>query len=310
MRLTIAALLGMLLVPFIASAGLIAFDSFGDLYTMNSDGSDVELLVSNARHPAWAPDGNQLAFSSGNGEEMNIFVVDLSGDNIHQVTAERGSYAINPSWSPDGRQIVFSLALDDLLNGKEIHVINIDGTDHRVLTNEGDFNDDPSWSPDGSLITFDSARNGSVHVYLMDEDGANVTQLTQEGENGFTSWSPTGDSIAFMSNRDGNADIYTMDADGRNQTQVTKFDDPVYTAQPSWSPDGDILLFVSTWDQDGGEISNPDVFSIRPNGSGIQQLTRDVDIIAHGPTWQPVSSRPVDVTGKLAIPWAMLKMPQ
>ena len=42
----------------------------------------------------------------------------------------------------------------------------------------------PDWLPDGSKIIFESDRAGAVkdgflHLYVMDADGSNVTQLTR-----------------------------------------------------------------------------------------------------------------------------------
>jgi len=49
----------------------------------------------------------------------------------------------------------------------------------------------PSWSPDGGQIAFSSFRNGSFGIHVMDEDGSNLTRLTEDGALGIEpSWSP------------------------------------------------------------------------------------------------------------------------
>ena len=70
----------------------------------------------------------------------------------------------------------------------------------------------PSWSPDGSRIVFASDRDGDFEIYLMDRDGANVTQLTHNSaEDWDPAWSPTGAAIAFTSAQNGEPEIFLMD---------------------------------------------------------------------------------------------------
>src|SRR4051794_4620237 len=89
-------------------------------------------------------------------------------------------------------------------------------------------------------IAFSSNRDGDYEVYVMNADGASVSQLTHNSAGDFQpAWSPDGAKIAFTSDRDpGNPDcdgdfipcnteIYLMNADGTGQTRLT--DTPAYT---------------------------------------------------------------------------------
>ena len=56
--------------------------------------------------PRWSPDGARLAFVSDQGGNLDLFVMDADGANVHQLTKgpERDTL---PSWSPDGETIFY-----------------------------------------------------------------------------------------------------------------------------------------------------------------------------------------------------------
>ena len=107
-------------------------------------------------------------------------------------------------------------------------------------------------------IAFVSHRDGNPEIYVMDADGGNPRNLTNNRDKDYSpSWSPDGKRIVFMSNRDGHLrddipgistyEIYVMDADGGNPQNLTN--DPRDDRNPSWSPDGKRIAFAS--DRDG-----------------------------------------------------------
>ena len=64
-------------------------------------------------------------------------------------------------------------------------------------------------------ILFHSNRDGDFDIYMMDTDGGNVVQITDNTANDYLgSVSPDATQIAFSSDRDGNTEAYTMDIDG------------------------------------------------------------------------------------------------
>jgi TolB protein len=91
-----------------------------------------------------------------------------------------------------------------------------------------------AWSPDGQSIAFTSDRNVNDEIYVMDADGNNERNLTNNpaAHDWKPRWSPDGQRIAFNSDRDGNYEIYVMDADGSNQRRLTN--NPAMDSVSDW----------------------------------------------------------------------------
>ena len=94
-----------------------------------------------------------------------------------------------------------------------------------------------------SRIVFTSLRDGNNEIYVMDADGGNQENLTNNPANDFDpDWSPDGTKIASSSARGGDRrQIYVMDADG---SQPKKLTDTRDNTDPDWSPDGQKIAFT------------------------------------------------------------------
>jgi len=78
-------------------------------------------------------------------------------------------------------------------------------------------------SPDGTKILFTGYGLTRSYVGLMNADGSNPVDLSQQpnSDEGFATWSPDGQQIAFTSRRDGNNEIYIMAVDGSGAKRIT-----------------------------------------------------------------------------------------
>jgi len=84
-------------------------------------------------------------------------------------------------------------------------------------------------------------------------------------------------------------EIWKIDVDGTNVTQLTSTTTPGGSNAPSWSPDGATIAFAS--DRSGGL---PEVYTMRPDGSGVRQLTQPTPPMypaANVPVWSPDGAR-------------------
>ena len=168
----------------------IVFTAYGrdgnqaDIYVMDINGGRQRNLTKHAIadevHPAWSPDGRKIAFVSGRDGNSNIYVMDADGKNVHQLTDHPVSDT-NPAWSPNGRKIAFVSYGDGV--DSAIYIMDADGGGIvRLTTYPAEY---PVWSPDGRQLAFHSNKNpegvpnSDLEIYVIDVDGENERQLTQ-----------------------------------------------------------------------------------------------------------------------------------
>ena len=97
-------------------------------------------------------------------------------------------------------------------------------------------------APTTAKILFSSNRDGNSEIYIMDPDGSEQENLTENNAADYNPvWSPTGEQILFVSDRHGTKDLYRMNADGTNVRKV--FQKLVGRQHPTWSPDGKQLAY-------------------------------------------------------------------
>lgn len=85
---------------------------------------------------------------------FDIFVADLEGNIVNQLTNEKG-YDAEPTFSPKSDKIVFTSTRSGDL---ELYTMNIDGTDVKQITDELGYDGGAFFSPDGTKIIFRSSR--------------------------------------------------------------------------------------------------------------------------------------------------------
>jgi len=115
-------------------------------------------------------------------------------------------------------------------------------------------------------IAFVTIRDGNEEIYVMDDDGSNPRNITQNPANdNEPSWSPDGKKIAFNSDRDGNWEVYVMNADSSNPVNLTNNSN--LDGSPHWSPDGHQITFTSNRN---GDL---EIYVMSSDGQNVRKLT-------------------------------------
>lgn len=202
--------------------------------------------------PTSTPTGGgwgQIAFASNRTGRPQIFLINIDGTDERQLTNLQDG-ACQPAWSPTGDQLIFTSPCR--LNvpqyaGSTLWLIDVDregnASDARYLGTAPGGDYDPAWDPNGGRVAFTSVRDNRPQVYVMNLDGTDVINLTDDlAQNRQPVWSPDGSQMLLTSTRGGADELFIMPAEGgdirRYSSGAGQSD-----SHASWSMDGTMIIF-------------------------------------------------------------------
>ncbi len=205
-----------------------------------------------------------------------IYVLDLSA-KYQYLVKNLGGVSSAPRFTTDGIGALMSVTEGRSTN---IHYLNLLNGETAKLTNcSGCINTSPSCSPDKkcSKIAFASNMSGSRQIYIMNNDGSDVAQISS-GEGAYSApvWSPIGDSIAFVKINKGNFYIGVMKSDGSDERLLTT---SWLDESPSWAPNGRTIVFRRQRQLDG----TSKIYAVDINGYNERVIKTPFG--ASGPSW-------------------------
>jgi hypothetical protein len=215
---------------------LITLDQAGNV-------SDPEPLLSSPGgdfDPAWAPDGQMLAFTSLRDGRPQIYVMALDGQGLKNLNVDL-AHNRQPVWSPTGSQLLFTTTRGGV---KEIWIMPAYGGEVQRFTRANGREDSrPDWSSNGLLVLFQRQKEGGI-PYLVaaryEDRGSLDSKICYEGRlaglpMAEARWSPDGNWIAFESWRDGvNHNIAIITSSCSQYVELTS--DPGRDFDPAWRP--------------------------------------------------------------------------
>lgn len=195
--------------------------------------------------------------------DYDIVLADTAGRTIRKLTDTPG-YDAEATVSPAGDRIVFtSTRTGDI----ELFSMKLDGSDVRQLTDLPGYDGGAFYSWDGKSIVFRASRPtekelegyrsllrqnlvrpSRMEIFVMDADGKNMRQITNNGAANFAPfWHPDGEHIIFSSNMSDphgrDFDLYIIGKDGTGLRQVTR--NTTFDGFPMFTRDGKRLIFAS-----------------------------------------------------------------
>jgi Tol biopolymer transport system component len=210
-----------------------------------------------------------------------IFTVKPDGSSVHQLTHfGYGSGVLWPDWSPDGRTIIFTRYWGEPVEpfpprSVQILTMNADGSAMRAVTPRG-LDERASYLPDGRILYY----RGSSRVWVVASPDATHIRSTAIHR------PPWANSLCVLANGNRLAVMRSLKVNGPPWSALfvgRLFGGPGSLKRITpyqrmdgidCSPDGMRILFSSPYPLGRTQKKSENVFSVRPDGSGLVQLTR------------------------------------
>ncbi|NKF21174.1 S41 family peptidase [Solimonas marina] len=174
----------------------------GDLFSVPAEHGNTRNLTetSNADedHPAWSPDGSELAYTTDVDGEQQIAVRPSGGGAEKILTHFKRGYAYQPLWSPDGKHLAFSD------NEHRLWVMDVDaGAPKQIAQDQIQEMHDYSWSPDGRWLAYSLTGANQVRsIWLYNLTSGKATRVSDARDNDFAPvFDPKGRWLYFVSTR-------------------------------------------------------------------------------------------------------------
>ncbi|HSF42287.1 MAG TPA: protein kinase, partial [Thermoanaerobaculia bacterium] len=267
----------------------------GGLFVMGATGESVRRLTDAGYNPAWSPDGWKIAFATEGVEDPLERRTDSQLWTLNLATNEKRllvkSDAVQPSWSPHGQRIAY-WGLPANSSERILWTVPAQGGNPVRVTDGTDLDWNPVWAPDGRYLYFVSDRSGSMNAWRVpiDEDSGKVLgdpePITSSSQSvGLLSLAKDGKLVYATNENRSNLVLLAFDPErgvvsGEPQP-VTHGAQAVRSAVAS--PGGQWIAFDTFSPQE-------DLFIIRPDGTGLRQLTNDA-VRDRIPRWSPDGSR-------------------
>jgi TolB protein len=307
---------------FLTAVGLVGVDA-ADVYLSISRGGGQRLRL--AIPDFVQADGGSSA-KSGLGHEMaRILADDLriyrffdlienarfleeasqadtqAGEIVFKEWAELGAQAlVKGTFSQDGRDLIVECRLFDVAGQRMITGKRYRGpadafasmmhrcADEIMIR----FTGEPGIAQ--TQIAFIGRHNGNKELFVMDQNGAHIRQLTSDRSITLSpAWSPDSREIAVTSYRDRNPDLVAVGPNGNGRRLLSQH--PGLNSAPAWSPDGNRIAL--TLSKDG----NPEIYTMNSRGTDLRRLTNH-PAIDTSPTWSPTSRQIAFVSDRAGSP--------
>jgi len=245
-----------------APLGLIAYvGNDGNIYTTGRDGKQRSAITQDAnlnpaagqvgriyQYPAWAPDGQRLAFvrfSAGqSGQVVSLFSASSDGKKPVSTFTSQTFQPFYLSWSPDSQTIAFLGS--DASGALSQYLVAATGGESKFISSGQPYYWD--WSPDSHTLIVHiggaSSANPEARLAFIGLDGSSPKQELDLKPGTFEApaWSPGGDVLALATQNDaGEDELILAGQDGKVKQVLARLSGPVSFA---WSPMGVYLAYA------------------------------------------------------------------
>lgn len=230
----------------------------------------------------WSPDNTKIAYECSRLVE-NGYIRALcyaNADGTDEIRPYTPNYSLGEiAWGPDSEKIAFT-------KGGNLFSVDINTKIISQLTNIGktDWWPPPAWSPDGTKIAFVSDEEGAYNIYLINIDGSEKVNLTQNSDSNVYNhdlvWFTDGETLLFISGQVDFGAIHKINLFTLETEVLT--DPPLDISEFSLSPDETKIAYVSY----GEPFGNGDIYVLDLENMQSTKLTSSKGFDGH-PSWSP-----------------------
>ncbi|HYO80793.1 MAG TPA: hypothetical protein VES20_05275 [Bryobacteraceae bacterium] len=261
-----------------------------DLYAVDADRSEPVQLTSTGErdlHPAYSPDGRQIAFLRTSADGIEVWSMEADGSRQRKLTEIRWFEWFNwrsdlllsaaypgPVWTPEGHRLIISDVAGSQQGAALWEFDTTSGTRRQLSRPHGLSHDFfPAVSPDSRRVAFVRQFSASnCDIYLLDRASGREHRLTHDAQDirGLT-WMPDSHSLLFSSARGGMYQLWKIDTETRQILPVPVAAERVLA--PAVSRDGRLLVYtnarinINLWlrSLDGSSPAQPLIQSVGQN---------------------------------------------
>ncbi len=286
----IESLLGEDFNQFIADSGVKYRQLLDDPKNNIKQVMTPEILVSLKRigTPKTSPDGKKILFTitnpniSENKSNTDIFIMEINGSNLINLTSNSPKSDFDPIWSPDGKTIAFLSAR----NGEsQIFTMNIDGSNVLKITDVPTGASNLLYSPDGKYFSYtaDVKLDKSPVDKYPAYPNINVRIYESLPVRHWDEWTDESYSHLFIIPAAGGNPLDIMPAE--------RFDTPLKpngeVNEIAWSPDSKEIAYTCKKEIDFVHSTNSDIYIYSFKDSTTRNITKGMPGYDKDPLYSP-----------------------
>jgi Tol biopolymer transport system component len=232
----------------------------------------------------------EIAFSLGESDGLQIYMMDETGENITNLSNNdyRDYY---PQWFPDGDQLLFLRFNPSPSQWSSFITMDSDGYNQQTVSPITAPYTEVNFSTDGTMVLYTTML--SRQIYLMEvATGERICLSDPNSRDSSPQFSHDNTVIVYTSLPPESSydDIFIMNIDGTGKTNISNTETtPEYS--PMFFPDGNKIIYSSALDLysmnlDGSNNTNlsndessPYLYKVAPNGSQIVYVASSGGII-------------------------------